>query len=143
MGPRLFDPDHGIRRQPVMSMHHVKAADMIFGLEEVPDEGAAHFLDFVDEVGVQVVRAVVMPDPVDPGGTAGAEAGSGEDVHFMAAALERRRELRHVCSDSSHCVRMQCLPGEHRDLHAESAACVLSSTTCHPVGSLALQATGS
>ena len=61
----LLDPHHRVGRKPVVSVHHVKMADVVLGLKEVPDERTAHFLDFLLENASQTEGTVMIPDAVD------------------------------------------------------------------------------
>src|SRR5262249_32086113 len=63
--PAMFDPRHRIRAQPVVGVDDIEMADVILGLEEMPNKGAAHFLDFIHEIVGVIERAVMVPDPVN------------------------------------------------------------------------------
>jgi len=119
MRTRLLDPHHGVRCQPVVRVHDVETPDVVLGAVEVPDERTTHVLDLVHETAAQGVRAVVIPDPVLLLHAADAVAGPREDVHLMAAALQRCRQLRHVRCSPSNGSGVQRLPGEHCDSHVD------------------------
>ena len=86
--PTLLGPHHGVGRQPVVGMHHIKGCPhVIFGGKEVIHERMAYVLDLVDEVAVQVEWAAVVPDAVNPLHGALASAHPREDVHLMSLAL--------------------------------------------------------
>ena len=108
-------------------MNHVEMADMIFSLEEVPEERTAHLLDFVHKAAAQVVWTVVIPDAVNPLDAAAAVTRPGEDMDFMAPTFERRRQFGDMGGDSSHRVGVERFPGEHGNLHIERAALAFTS----------------
>src|SRR6185436_5156362 len=88
IGATLLDPHHGVGRKPVVSVHHVEVTDVVFRLEEMPNERPAHFLDLLHENAVQTERAVMIPDTVDLVRASGPVAGPGKDMQLMSPALE-------------------------------------------------------
>jgi hypothetical protein len=61
----LLDPDHGIGRQPVVGVNNIEGANDPFCLEQMMDEGAAHAVDFIHKIRVQIERTPVIPDSVN------------------------------------------------------------------------------
>ena len=110
IGPALFNPDHGIGGEPVVRVDEIEMAVTIFFLEEMPDERTAHFLDFIDETGVEIEWTVVIPDAIDLAYAATSVAGTCEDVNVMPFALESRRQFRHMRRYSSDRYRMERFP---------------------------------
>ena len=115
----LLDPHHRVGRQPVVRMNHVEMSDVILRLEKVPDERAAHLLNFVHEIAAEIMRTVVIPHTVNPADAAAAVTRAGKDVDFMAATFECRRQFRHVRRNPSQRVGVKRFPGKHRNSHHE------------------------
>jgi hypothetical protein len=110
IGAPLLDPHHRVRGKPVVGVHHVEVADIVLGLKEMPDERPAHFLDFLHKHAVQIEGTVMITDAVDLVHPAGPVAGPGEDMHFMPASLQCRRQFRHVGGYPTHSVGVQRFP---------------------------------
>src|SRR6266850_3370174 len=119
--PALLDPDHRVGSEPVMSMHDIKMAYVIFSLEKVPDKRTAHLLDFADKTAVLIVWTVVIPHAVDGPHAARPIAWAREHVHFVATALQRRRQFSHVRRYPAHSMGVQRFPREHCDAHTVSS----------------------
>jgi hypothetical protein len=62
----LFDPGHGICGQPIVCMDYIEGANEILGLKDMMDKRPAHIVDFCYEIRIQLKRAAVIMDPVDP-----------------------------------------------------------------------------
>ena len=117
IGPTLFDPDHGVGGEPVVGVDDIEMAVAIFFLKEMPDKRAAHLLNFIDEIAVEVEWTKMVPDAVDLQNVTGAIAGTSEDVDVMAFALESRRQFGNMRRYSPDRYRMERFPGEHGNSH--------------------------
>ena len=100
--PTLLDPDGRVRRQPVVRVHDVEAADRVLDGQDRVDEGSAHVVHFVDEVRAQCERAAVVVDPVDEVVPWLRLALPREDVDLVLAAVEGGGQLRDVDSHAAH-----------------------------------------
>src|SRR6266566_3496504 len=103
-----------------MSVDDVEAPKLILLLEEMPDQGPAHVLNFINKVPIGLKGTVMIPNSVDLKDSTGAVAWPGKNVHDVALALEGCRQFRHVGRDSTHCDRMERFPREHRYAHNAS-----------------------
>ena len=101
-----------------MRVNNVKITDVTFGLEKMPDERSAHFLDFICHVRAEVVRAKMVPHAVNSADAAGSVARPGKDVDLVPAPIQGCGQFGDMGCDPANRVRMQRLPRKHRDLHA-------------------------
>ena len=108
----LFDPDHRVGCQPVVSVDDVKGADEIFSLEDIMDERATHVIHFFHEVRVQGEWTPMIVDPVDPPIVVLAVSQAREHMHFMTFPLQSGGQLRGVRTHASYRDRMERLPSE-------------------------------
>src|SRR6185437_8353854 len=103
LAPASFlDPHERVGGQPIVSMHDVKGADVIFHGEELVDEGPAHIVDFIDEIGMQREVAAVIVNAVETVVVRLLMAATGKHMNFMLAAIESGREFRDVDADAAH-----------------------------------------
>src|SRR6266851_1136520 len=112
-----LDPHHGVGSQPIMSVDHVEAPIPILLLEEMPDKGPAHILNFINKVPIGLKGTVMIPNSVNLKGSTGPVAWPGKNVDDVSLALESCRQFGYVGRDSTHCDRMERFPREHRYAH--------------------------
>jgi hypothetical protein len=109
--PALLDPDHGVGREPVVSMNHIKMmAHVILGLEEVMDKGPAHVVDFLDKVRVQVEGTAMVMDSINPLVPTLSLTHAGENVDLMPFSLQGSSQLGDVNPHTSNGDGVQRLP---------------------------------
>jgi len=113
----FLDPDEGVGSQPIVGVDEIKAADVIFHGAELVNEGAAHIVDFIDEIRVQREIAEVVMHAVNAMVVRLLIAAAGKNVDFMATPIESGRQLRDVDADSTHGDAVQRLPGKQGNLH--------------------------
>ncbi len=93
-----------------MGVNDVEAADVVLDREELVDEGPAHVVDFIDEIGVEHEVAAVIVNAVDAVVVRLLRAAAGEHVDFVTATVESGGQLRDVDADAAHGDAVQRLP---------------------------------
>ena len=109
-GARLLDPDYGVGGEPVVRMDYIEPADVVLRLDEMRGKGSAHFLNFIDEIAVEVMRTEMIPDTIQLDHPTVPIARAREDMDIMATPLERGRKFGHVGGHSPDRVGVQRLP---------------------------------
>ena len=113
----LLDPDQGIARKPIMRVHNIEAADVVLGLEHMMDEGSAHVVHFVDEIGMQVEWTPMIMNTVNPLVMRLSSAHAREDMYFVTLSFERGSQFGDMDANTANTNRMQRLPTKHCDSH--------------------------
>jgi hypothetical protein len=103
-----------------VSVNDVESADAVFDGEEFVDEGAAHVVDFVHEIGRQYEVAAMIMHTVNTIITRLLMTAARENMDFMPATIQGRRQLRDVDADSTYGNAVQCLPRKQSDFHNSS-----------------------
>ena len=93
-----------------MGVHDIEMTDVILGLKEMPDEGTAHFLNFLQENRTQAEGAVMIPDSIDLVRASRPVAGPCKDVQFMPPPLQCRRQFRYVRGNPTHGLGVKRFP---------------------------------
>jgi hypothetical protein len=89
----LFDPDHRVRHQPVVSVDYIEFARLVLDGKQPVDENPAHVVDVIDKVIVRMIGAAVILDTVDPVVKALTRRHPREYVYFMPHSLQARGQL--------------------------------------------------
>lgn len=106
--PTLFDPNHGVGCQPVMSMNDVKMAHKILDLENPIYNGPTQVVDIIHEIVVRAAHASVIVNAVDPIVAFLVHVPAGEHMDLMSFLGHGRCQLAHVGGHSAHGNRTQC-----------------------------------
>jgi len=101
-------------------VNDVETANVVLHSGKLMHEGAAHIVDFIDEVCAQRKVAAMVVNSVDAVVGCLLRASACEDVDFMTATIQSRRQLRDVDSDSTHGNTVQGFPRKQSDLHVLS-----------------------
>ncbi|MEJ2656759.1 MAG: hypothetical protein P8012_06130 [Desulfobacterales bacterium] len=93
-----------------MSMKHIKGTDVVLRLEDVIHKRPAHILDFHRKVRVEIERAPVVVDAVNPVIAALAVTHPREYMDLVSSALEGRSKFGNVDADTADRDRIKRLP---------------------------------
>jgi hypothetical protein len=115
--PGLLDPDQGVTSQPIVRVDQIEWTDMVLGLKHVVHERPAHVIDLIHEIGMEVERATVMMNAIDPCIMRLTLGHPRKDMQFMPFTLQRRSQFGNMHTHAAHTNRMQRFPRQHRDSH--------------------------
>jgi hypothetical protein len=113
----LLDPDQGVTGKPIVRVNDVERTDIVFGLVYMMNERTAHVVDFIDEVGMQIKRAAMMVNSIDPRIMWLARSHPRKHMKFVPSSFQRGCEFCHMHPHATDTNRMQRFPREHRDSH--------------------------
>jgi hypothetical protein len=83
-------------------VNNIKAAsNVVFGTEDVVNDGPAEVIDLLDEIGIESERAAVIMNTVDKFIMLLSMSHAGEDVDLVTLSLKGRSKLRNVDADAS------------------------------------------
>ena len=106
-----LDPDHGISGEPVMGVDHIKRAYVVFGLKYMVNERTAHVIDFGHEVAVQMKRAAMIVNAVNPFIPLLALPHACKHMNIVSFPLQGGRQLCDMDRHTAYGNGMESFPG--------------------------------
>jgi hypothetical protein len=97
----LFDPDHGIRGQPIVCVNNVKCAAEVFRLKDMVNKRTAHIVDLVHKVAIEFETAAMIVDAVYVRVVGLVVTDACENMNLMALPLKSCRKLSNVNADAT------------------------------------------
>mmetsp|Transcript_44546 Transcript_44546/g.73221 ORF Transcript_44546/g.73221 Transcript_44546/m.73221 type:complete len:330 (-) Transcript_44546:2529-3518(-) len=112
---------HSRSHQPVVAVNHIKATYSALHVQEVPDEGAAHILNFLNEIAVSTEVHLVVNDAHDLVLPSPCLGGACEDMNRMTNLVKGAGQLCDVRGHTARRDGVEGLPREHGNLQGPTS----------------------